>query len=439
MTTIETPGTGAPATDELGNRSNDWLEAEITSLAGHIAAATCRWVLLVAEYDRREGHHRWESHSCAHWLTWKCGMSIRTAREHVRVGRALEHLTVTTAAFAAGRLSYSKVRAITRVATPTTERDLVAVAEHGTATHVDRIVAGHRTVTRNADPDRARRQLRRRGIWVRTEDDGAVTLTVRGTPDSIATILRAVDEAAKAGPELVDEPESPGAAKRVDALEHVASTFLDPDGPAGPSRTELVVHADLETLTMHEAGRAEIEGGASITTSTLDRLACDCGVRLTTEANGDTLDVGRRARTPPTALARAIRDRDRSRCRFPSCTHLGRLQIHHRVHWTHGGPTSKDNCFLVCRYHHRVLHEGGWHAEGRADGSLVFVDPDGRRVPEVAASPAASDPHQIRHQHDGLGVVIAADTIERKGFPGDRLDLHHAVDALWNMDPPFPN
>ncbi|MGZ6968860.1 MAG: DUF222 domain-containing protein, partial [Acidimicrobiia bacterium] len=121
-----------PVVGDVAGHPMEWLEAEICTLAGHIAAATCRFLLLIGEFDDRGGWRTWECLSAAHWLSWKCGMSTRTAREHVRVAHALQELPVMTEAFAAGQLSYSKVRAMTRVATPKTERDLVEVAKHGT-------------------------------------------------------------------------------------------------------------------------------------------------------------------------------------------------------------------------------------------------------------------------------------------------------------------
>src|SRR5947209_12068261 len=97
------------------------LEAEITELAGHLNAATARWLLLIAEYDRREAWSSWECHSCAHWLSWKCGLGLVAAREHVRVGRAVGELPHIRSAFLSGQLSYSKVRGLTRIATPATD------------------------------------------------------------------------------------------------------------------------------------------------------------------------------------------------------------------------------------------------------------------------------------------------------------------------------
>src|SRR5437870_2759152 len=108
------------------------LEDEITELAAHIHAATCRWLCLVAEYDRREGWALWGAKSCAHWLAWTCGIAPGAAREHVRVARRLPELPAIREAFAAGQLSFSKVRAITRVATAENEDALLMLARHGT-------------------------------------------------------------------------------------------------------------------------------------------------------------------------------------------------------------------------------------------------------------------------------------------------------------------
>src|SRR5205807_3147745 len=115
------------------------LEAEIATQAAHIAAATCRWLELVAEFDRREGYADWGCRSTAHWLNWRCGIGVVAAREHVKVGRRLAELPVLRAAFASGELSYSKARAVVRVATPETEATLVEWARHATAAQLERI------------------------------------------------------------------------------------------------------------------------------------------------------------------------------------------------------------------------------------------------------------------------------------------------------------
>src|SRR5437016_3973237 len=113
------------------------LEAQIRELAGHLAAATCRFLVLLADFDARRGWASWEMGSCAQWLSWKCQMSSGTAREHVRVARALRDLPVIRARFAAGRLSFAKVRALTRIATAATEAGLAEIAGPMTANQLE--------------------------------------------------------------------------------------------------------------------------------------------------------------------------------------------------------------------------------------------------------------------------------------------------------------
>ncbi len=134
------------------------LEAQITELAGHLNAANRRWLALIAEFDRRKGWNDGLTQSCAHWLNWKCGIDIGAAREKVRVAHALERLPEMGAAMARGELSYSKVRALTRVACPATEQLLLGIALHGTAHHVETIVRQFRRVQEAAEVSREARQ-----------------------------------------------------------------------------------------------------------------------------------------------------------------------------------------------------------------------------------------------------------------------------------------
>src|SRR5215475_8495724 len=164
------------------------VEAQICELAGHLAAATCRFLVLLADFDARRGWAGWEMSSCAAWLSWKCQMSSGTAREHVRVARALRELPVIRARFAAGRLSYAKVRALTRIATPATEAGLAGLAGPMTANQLERFARAHRQVTQASDADA---RVRRRLVW-RFEEDGSVSGTFRLPPLQGAVLLKAL-------------------------------------------------------------------------------------------------------------------------------------------------------------------------------------------------------------------------------------------------------
>ena len=164
------------------------LEAQICELAGHLAAATCRFLVLLADFDARRGWASWEMGTCAQWLSWKCQMSSGTAREHVRVARALRDLPVIRARFAAAKLSYAKVRALTRIATPATEAGLAELAGPMTANQLERFARAHRQVTQADDADA---QVRRRLVW-RVEEDGSLSGTFRLPPLQGAVLLKAL-------------------------------------------------------------------------------------------------------------------------------------------------------------------------------------------------------------------------------------------------------
>ena len=126
---------------------DEQLGQEITLLAGQINAANHRLLKLIAEFERRKA---WSGggtvRSCAHWLNWKCGIALGAAREKVRVALCLETLPLIDASFATGAISYSKVRAMTRVATPENEDFLLRIAQHGTASHVEKVVGKYKRV-----------------------------------------------------------------------------------------------------------------------------------------------------------------------------------------------------------------------------------------------------------------------------------------------------
>ncbi len=171
------------------------LEAQITELAGHLNAANHRWLALIAEFDRREGWADGSTRSCAHWLGWKCGIDLGAAREKVRVARALEALPRISAAMAGGELSYSKVRALSRVATPATEDTLLMIALHGTAAHVEKVVRHLRRAQESIALDREARQLATRGLHYHYDDDGSLVLQARLPAEAGALLLKALDQA----------------------------------------------------------------------------------------------------------------------------------------------------------------------------------------------------------------------------------------------------
>ena len=424
----------------------DRLGDEIAELAAHLDAATARLLDLVREFDARGGWgHGFRS--CAHWLSWRVGLEPGAAREHVRVARALGSLPQLREALARGELSYSKVRALTRVATPETEERLVAVGRAGTAEHVELIVRGWRRMDRKAEAQETTRRHRNRALHVYPDGDGMVVIRGRLEPEVGAVVMQALTAAREAlshrrraedvpaGTSVVDgSAEAPTMEQQqADALALVAEAALHRgmDSGAPGERYQVVVHVDAQVLADADApGQSVLDGGARVPAGTSRRLACDASrVVMRHDADGRITEVGARTRTIPPALRRALQHRDKG-CRFPGC---GRLlgQGHHIRHWAHGGPTTLSNLTMLCRRHHRAVHEEGFQVERLADDELCFRGPDGRLlsdVPPPAAMPA-NPVDSLRAQNDAGGLHIDART-STPGWQGERLDVGYAISVL---------
>jgi len=397
----------------------DRLGHEIAELSAHLDAATARLLDLIREFDARGG---WNNGfpSCAHWLSWRVGLELGAARERVRVARALETLPRLAAALARGELSYAKVRALTRVATPETEQRLLAVGRAGTACHVERIVRGWRRVDRIAEARETAARQKSRAIHVYQDEDGMVVVRGRLTPEAGAVLMQALAAGRERlyqqahGTEDVPAETPSMAQEQADALALLAETALhhglDPGAPG--ERYQVVVHVDAPVLANPDApGQSVLEGGTHVSAETSRRLACDATrVIMRHDDDGRVVEVGARTRTIPPAIRRALHHRDGG-CRFPGCgVRFG--QGHHIRHWAHGGPTTLSNLAMLCRRHHRAVHEEGYQVQRLCDGELQFRRPDGRPLPDVPpAPPVPDDPVQaLRTQNEAAGVQVDART-----------------------------
>src|ERR1700722_16513849 len=176
----EAPMDGSSIPSGLDRRASlAELEAQITALAGQLNAAQYRWLMLIAEFDRREGWSDGRLPSCAHWLNFKCGLHLGAAREKVRVAHALSGLPKIAAAMARGELSYSKVRAVSRVACAATEENFLMIALHGTAYHVENLVRGYRQAQQAEQLSREAQQHVNRSVSYEYAEDGSLVLKAR--------------------------------------------------------------------------------------------------------------------------------------------------------------------------------------------------------------------------------------------------------------------
>jgi hypothetical protein len=369
---------------EDGLLSIDELDRDIVNLAARINAATCELLVLIRQFDERAGWLKWGLGNCAEWLHWRCDLSMSASREKVRVAHALKTLPAIAASFSSGELSYSKVRPLTRVARTDNEDALLSFALRTTAARVEERCRELRCGTADSVSE-ANRAFANRSLRVhRDTERGAITITVELPLETGELLEKALDRArdttALQSPELVDQRWS---AQQADALVSVASAYLSGGGDqaATPSDNyQVTVHVDYSAL-------ANGDGRAGLPIESVKRLCCDGdAIVIVEDEAGEPLSVGRKTRTVPTAIKRALRARDKG-CSFPGCNNTRFVDAHHIQHWSAGGETSLDNLMLLCSRHHRLVHEGGFCIDRDYQDRWFFKRPDGRAVPSCGYQP----------------------------------------------------
>lgn len=412
--TASSPSPAVLDLDRLGER--------IIGLAGRLAAATCRWLLLVAEFDARDGARPAGMASTAHWLAWACGLSARTARDHVRVARSLATHPLLAAEMAAGRLSYSHLRAISRLVRdgePLPDQlvdDLVNAARHGTTAQLETIVRGLRTVQDTEDGTPAPSE----NVSVGWTDGNQWRMSARLDPEQGAVVQHALDTIARSR-----------GISRAEALVALAESALaSADGPPlrGDERAALVVHVEARPRGIRAAAR--LADGPGLPQQVLKRLACASRVRLVVhrrhrDGRRTPLDVGRSSRLVTDRQFRALLLREQGHCAHPGCTTRTNLEAHHVVHWLDGGPTDLDNLVLLCRRHHHQHHDGEVGIVALGGGRFRF-ERAGRVLPvrPDPAQPAGREPAVDDVHRD---VASGAATPH---WDGSRLDPAWAVSGL---------
>ena len=448
------------------------LGERIAELAAGINAAESRMMTLIADFDRRGGWKEGFS-SCAEWLAWRIGIGIGPARERVRTARALEDLPQTADALSEGSISYAKVRALTRVATPASEAELLEFARAGSAAKLEQTVRMWKKLSRDEEltVEDARRRSRTFSVFV--DGDGMYVVKGRLEPEAGAVLMRAVEAAsdalfrqedgasdarpepkqrqadavgllseralaaglgarsampvdtdgqtAHAPNESNEEPRASVAspvdvardsvALQVDDIsadsdesdhgsvdrdrsrhESVADDRRDISQPlprvesgTRAERYQVMVHCDAATLAEEGEPRRSDLDGIRVSAETSRRMACDAAVVAMVHAmDGAVVSVGRRTRTIPPHIRRALEERDRG-CRFPGCA-CRFTEAHHVKHWADGGETSLRNTVLLCRRHHRAVHEGRVKVSVNSDGTVLFFTPKGRMLVDAPRS-----------------------------------------------------
>lgn len=417
------------------------LGDQITELCGYIYAATHHLLELIREFDEQQYWAELGFLSCAHWLNFKCGFGMNAARERLRVAHALVKLPKISQKFSSGEISFSKVRAITRVADSSNEDYLLMVAKHGTAHHVERLVAQFRRAKKLQDAEFANDLHLKREVTYYYDHDGCLVMKARIPADQGELIIRALEMAmeeeyvggSSAG-DTDSEPE-PIATRRADALSQIAEAYMNNSQNSGSTadRYQVIVHVGAASAANDVATKLpHLDNGPHVTAVTSRRIACDCSTTAIKEdENGEPLNIGRRSRTIPPPMRRALKVRDGG-CRFPGCTNHKFVDGHHIIHWADGGETSLDNLVLLCRHHHHLVHEGGFDCKRSKDGEIWFEDRRKRRLYEHPVPENTTLEESLAWMyHKFEDKNVTAVTPAAKWYAGEQMDWDYAVSLMF--------
>jgi len=374
--------------------SNEDIVGQLDILFRQKAAVEGAIVVLLGEVDRRAAYRDEGATGVEPWIVERFGVSTPTARAYTHVAERAWDLPHLVTSLSEGEISFDKLRAVSDVATPETDREVLERARECSVRQLGELARSASGAT-EAHPDRR---------FVRFNDRHR-TVTAQLPADSYAEVRSCLEGRAR---KIPSDGETPWDQRLCDAL--VETIRSSGGGSASASPYLVVAHVPLDAL-IDESGETtglagELETDDLISRETVRRIACDATIAIAVDDDvGHTMFEGRARREPTDAQRREIKRRDRH-CRFPGCTNATFTNAHHVKPWKTGGKTDIDNLALLCLHHHRRVHSGGWRMSGDANGVLTFVGPT-ERVMTSRPSPmwaAVSGPAARRaagHPSDG--------------------------------------
>ena len=424
--------------EDIRNTPDEVLEADFAEIQRAAATVEAERLRRLAEIHRRQSHRRDGYLSTSSWLVDRHRLGWASAAKDIRTARSLQRMPHTREALASGAVSPSAVQVLisARQAHPAqfhvAEPGLVEAARRLPAQQLHHTVSYWRqTLDWDQGLKEAERIRERRRLAVSTTLFGMVRVDGDLDPETGETVLAALRHAVDADRRQRDpDDHRTPAQRRVDALGEVCRRWLDAsDRPTvAGERPHIAVIVDIEALRGLAGARSEFDHVGPIHPEIARRWACDASVsRVITRGSSEPLDIGRRTPTVPAPMRRAVMVRDRH-CRFPGCDRPPPwCDAHHVVHWAEGGTTGLSNLLLLCRRHHRLVHQPGGFRLDMAGGSPVFLRPDGTRLEEGAEQARAPDellPDGSFHLE--LDEPVQLHRVLHGKLPGDRFD--EAVD-----------
>jgi hypothetical protein len=440
---------------DLSSLSDEELEQEVVTWAGRVSAGQARMLAAIGEVDARESWGGYGILSCAHWLGLKLNMAPVTAHEHVRVARKLRELPKVAAAMAEGRVSFTQVRAITRIASVENQDEWLNVAAYATGAQLDKMARG---VARAKAADRGEKPKPHLS-WAYDDDTGELVMTMRCPAEVSVPVVTAIEaamedaeilerairaaEAAEAASVAAANSSGSSAEESRPATAESSAEDQPYDGLRGPSVARRTTRMNA-LLLLAEFYLANRNRSGQVRDRARLRVYADPLTGWSRLADGELLppavtaqlvqgapipeipsratNLGRLQRDATAYQRQILEAIDGACCRFPGCTRRRRLHAHHIRWWSNGGGTDIDNLVLLCSRHHTLVHDGVYQLRLLPDRTMrVFSPKTGRllstrpeRIPEAdPASALCPDtaPDAARSKHEGdpldLGFAVA--------------------------------
>lgn len=368
-------------------------------LAALVTAASAELLDVLVAIDRKASWRDDGATSVTAWTVAMLRVSFATAKEWLRVGRALDQLPHLRQAFAEGLLSWDQVRHATVFVTPAEDEAAAQSLPGLSAAQIEEMATfARRRTRRDARGAKADRSF----TWRKDRDTGGFRYRGFLPADEGALVNAALEQRAdRIGKNPETDLWDPQSLRCADALVDVCRTKVL-DNP-GPDPTVVVVHVEADVVDGVADGNGSVDG-IPVPRDTVRRLLCDCTVELSVDGpDGTCVGIGRAGRTPPRWIRRRLLRRDGT-CRFGGCDRPIR-HFHHIQHWTDGGPTDSWNLCGLCWDHHHLVHEGEWTIAGDADGEITFTSPAGR---QVRSRPRPLDPTVRRRAQHASGADLHA-------------------------------
>ena len=438
------------------------IRQRLKALSQEITSHHADLLELLVRFDDLQGWKTSGARHCAAWMNLEIGVGMQSGWEYLRVGRKLRTLPTLRALFRAGKLSWSKVRLISRVADADNERTLCHAALDASVSGVKRLCDGYRwqeDSNGDAENDRALQQWNARSLTWDETSNSSTRIQLILPPDLAQAFLNSVEHSlsqldntreqlGETKEQLGDTISSSMPQRRADAAVLMAETSLQSAGReiATADRYQVIVSVDASELSTADttvtadwdistpSKRANVKGAGPIARETARRIACDCSLSIMGTANGEPVDIGRKSRIWPSAMARAIRERDQH-CVWPGCTQTQHLHIHHIRHWADGGATSVQNAASLCSAHHTLVHEGGYTIQ-RVEGN------DQRLHEQFVQQQHAADISQfevekeLRNDKESFNTVrtLSPECYRFRVVDAQGQDIHNRSDAGINKD-----